>query len=68
MAMLCSMWNQLYLNRLSDYPKSLFSRINDVYVFSIKYRYSDILLKNVNFVQAICFAGITLVIVLIWYL
>ena len=26
----------------SDYPKSLISRINEVYVFSIKYRYSDI--------------------------
>ena len=31
---------------LSDYPKSLFSRINEVYVFFIKYRYSDILLKK----------------------
>ena len=30
----------------SDYPKSLISRINEVYVFSIKYRYSDILLKK----------------------
>ena len=26
----------------SDYPKSLISRINEIYVFSIKYRYSDI--------------------------
>ena len=35
----------------SDYPKSLISRINEVYVFfSIKYRYSDILLKNMNFI------------------
>ena len=30
----------------SDYLKSLISRINEVYVFSIKYRYSDILLKK----------------------
>ena len=30
----------------SDYPKSLISRINEIYVFSIKYRYSDILLKK----------------------
>ena len=30
----------------SDYPKSLIIRINEVYVFSIKYRYSDILLKK----------------------
>ena len=30
----------------SDYRKSLISRINEVYVFSIKYRYSDILLKK----------------------
>ena len=29
-----------------DYPKSLISRTNEVYVFSIKYRYSDILLKK----------------------
>ena len=29
----------------SDYLKSLISRIYEVYVFSIKYRYSDILLK-----------------------
>ena len=34
----------------SDYPKSLISRINEVYVFSIKYRYSDILLKNMKFI------------------
>ena len=27
----------------SDFPKSLISRINQVYAFSIKYRYSDIL-------------------------
>ena len=30
----------------SDSMKSLISRINEVYVFSIKYRYSDILLKK----------------------
>ena len=30
----------------SDYPKSVFSRINEVYVFSIKYRYSNILLRK----------------------
>ena len=30
----------------SDYPKSLISRINEVYIFSIKYRYSDILSKT----------------------
>ena len=29
-----------------DYPKSLISRINEFYVFSIKYRYNDILLKQ----------------------
>ena len=31
---------------LSSNPKSLISRINKVYVFSIKYRYSDILLNK----------------------
>ena len=30
----------------SDYLKSLISRINEVHVFSIKYHYSDILLKK----------------------
>ena len=30
----------------SDHPKNLISRINEVYVFSINYRYSDILLKK----------------------
>ena len=35
----------------SDYPKSLISRINEVYVFSIRYRYSDIVMKkNINFI------------------
>ena len=36
----------------SDYHKSLISRINDVYAFSIKYRLSDILLKknHINFI------------------
>ena len=33
----------------SDNPKSLIRRIN-VYVFSIKYCYSDILLKSINFI------------------
>ena len=36
----------------SDYPKSLISRINEMYAFSIKYHYSDILFKNnINFVS-----------------
>ena len=30
----------------SDYPKSLISRINEVYFISRKYRYNDILLKK----------------------
>ena len=30
----------------SDYPKSLISKINEVYVFSLKYHYRDILLKK----------------------
>ena len=34
----------------SDYLKSLISRINEVYVLSIKYRYSDIILENINFI------------------
>ena len=32
--------------------------------FAIKYRYNDILLKNINFIQTVCFAAITPVIVL----
>ena len=32
----------------SDYLKKLIGRINEVYAFSIKFRYSDILLKNNN--------------------
>ena len=32
----------------SDYPKSLISRINEVYVLSIKYRYCHILLKKLK--------------------
>ena len=48
----------------SDYPKSLISRINEVYVFSIKYRLRNILLKKIHL--AVCFAAITLVIVLTW--
>ena len=51
----------------SDYPKSLISRINEVYVFSFKYRYSMIFWKNINFIYAVCFAAITLVIVLTWF-
>ena len=48
----CSMWVQLYINiDYSDYPKSFISRINEVYVVSIKYRYTDILLKKkINFI------------------
>ena len=36
----------------SDYPKNLISRINEVYILSIKYRYSDNLLKKnpINFI------------------
>ena len=35
----------------SDYPKSLISKINEVYVFSVKYHYSYILLiENINFI------------------
>ena len=30
----------------SDYPKKIISRINEDYAFSIKFRYSDILLKK----------------------
>ena len=34
-----------------DYLKNLISRIDEVYVFSIKYRYSVIFLKkNINFI------------------
>ena len=56
----------------SDYPK----RINEVYVFSIKYCYSDILLKtpelmysNVycDIVVTVSFSAITLVIVSAWF-
>ena len=39
-------WFSSINNDYSDYPKSLISRINEVYVFSIKYRYSNILLKK----------------------
>ena len=52
-----------------DYPKSLISRINKVYIFSIKYRFCDTLLKkSINFIQVVCFAAITLVIALTWFL
>ena len=43
----------------SDYLKNLFSRINEVYVVVF---YSDILLKKTNFILAVCFATIELVI------
>ena len=35
-----------------DYPKCFNNRINEVYDFTIRYRYrySDILLKNINFI------------------
>ena len=50
----------------SDYPKILISRINEVYgFFSNKYCYRHILLKKkINFIEDVCFAAITLVIVL----
>ena len=49
----------------SAYLKSLISRINEVYVVfvSMKYRYSDILLKKHKLHLANCFAAVTLVIV-----
>ena len=34
----------------SEYPKRFINRINEVYVCSIKYHYSDILLKHINFI------------------
>ena len=40
------MWFSSIRIDYSDYPKSLISRINEIYVFLIKYRYSDILLKK----------------------
>ena len=52
----------------SGYPKSLLSRLNEVYVFSIKYRYSDILLKKHKLHLSRLFAAITLNIVLTWFL
>ena len=42
----------------SDYQKSLISRIYEVYVFSIKYRYSDILLKKPKLHLSCLFCGI----------
>ena len=53
-----------------DHPKSLISRKNEVYVFSIKYRCGDILLKKkqqTSFIT-VCFAAITLVVKLAWLL
>ena len=53
----------------SEYSKSLISRIIEVKVFSIKYRYSDILLKKKHKLYLSRFlAAITLVIVLTWFL
>ena len=49
------------------YPKSLISRINEVYVFFNKDRYSDVLL-TINFIYNFYFAVITFVIVLAWFL
>ena len=40
----------------SDYPKSLISRINDVYVFSIRYFIKN---THIKFILAVCFAEIT---------
>ena len=44
----CSLWVQLYLIDYSDYSISLISRINEVMFFSIKYCYTDILLKKLK--------------------
>ena len=37
--------------------------------FSIRYRYSDILLKKtpINLISTVCFAAFTIVIVLTWF-
>ena len=56
----------------SDYRKSLINRINEIYrrYFSIKYRYSDILLNKhkLHLNLLFCFfAAITRVIVLTWF-
>ena len=53
------------------YPKCFINRINEVYDFSIKYRYSDVLLnKNpIKFIyNRLFFCNHTLVIVLAWFL
>ena len=39
----------------TDYPKSLISRVNEVIYFSIKYLYSDVLLKNIKFIYKCLF-------------
>ena len=46
------MGSALLKSIFSDYPKSLISRINEVYVFSIKYRCSAISFekKDINFI------------------
>ena len=40
------MGSALFKIDYSDYPKNLISRINEVYVFSIRYRFNDILFKK----------------------
>ena len=40
---------------LSDYPKTLITRINEVYVFFNKNSYSDILLENISFIKSCLF-------------
>ena len=54
----------------SDSPQRLISRINEIYVFSIKYHYSNILLKKQTSFITVCFAEITLAIVIVleWFL
>ena len=48
----------------TDCLKSLISRINEVYAFHA----FMLMLININFILAVCFAAITLVIVLTWFL
>ena len=55
-------------NYYSDYPKSLISRINEVFVFSLKYHKCDILLKTQKLHLSRLVAAITLIIVLTWFL
>ena len=60
-----------------NYPKRFSNQRNEVYEFSIKYRYSSILVKNHKryFIEksktssiTVCFAAIRLAIVLAWFL